>query len=141
MTEQKLKEYFENILTAEELVLDLNGSRDQTSAQTTSIYIDTIEEGEFEITKAHLLKLCNDTLNEYLLPVDLNAIAFAIITSDFFHWNKDSKDTEIIEEVLYDWDNPEIGYDLSIKNVGLWKEYLETGNYNFDEQELKNKFQ
>ena len=42
--------------------------------------------------------------------------------------------------VISDWDNENIGYDINTKNVQLWKEYLETGNYCLDKNELKQKF-
>ncbi len=40
----------------------------------------------------------------------------------------------------FDWDNPDIGFDLTIKNIEVWKEYLLTGIYKLDKAELKNKF-
>ncbi len=33
-----------------------------------------------------------------------------------------------------------IGYDINLKNIQLWKDYLENGNYNLDKNELKEKF-
>ena len=69
-----------------------------------------------------------------------NTTAFAIISSDFFTWDNEADDATIIETVIYDWDNPEIGFDITIKNVGHWKEYLQTSNYNLDKEELKAKF-
>jgi len=63
-----------------------------------------------------------------------------IISSDFFTWDNEADDASIIETVIYDWDNPEIGFDITIKNVKHWKDYLQTGNYNLDKDELKEKF-
>jgi len=132
MTEQALKDYFENKLTASQLALDLNTPGKEND-------IDKIKEkGHFEVTKAHLIKLCDDVLNEQLLPTDLGTIAFTIICSDYFVFNEQvEEDVEILEEVIYDWDNPEVGFELSLKNVVLWKEYLQTGDYKFDDRELK----
>lgn len=141
MTERKLKEYFENTLPVEQLALDLKDSQKKTSHDVTSVYVDTInEDGEFKVTKEHLIKLSNDVLSGHLLPIDLNTIAFAIIGSDFFCFDDNPGDEEIINTVIYDWDNPDIGFDLSLKNIELWKEYLQTGEYNLDGEELKKKF-
>ena len=71
--------------------------------------------------------------------IDLNTIAFSLITSEYFTWDSESKIGERIETVIYDWDNPEIGFDLTIDNIKLWKEYLLTGDYKLDEESLKRK--
>ena len=141
MTEQALLNYFQDKISADELAIDLTDSQKKTSYDTTSVYITQLEsEDEFVITKAHLLKLCNDMLNEKFRIIDINTIAFALMTSEFFTRNEDDIDASIIENVIFDWDNPEIGYALTLDNMKKWKEYLETGNYNFNKEELDNKF-
>lgn len=136
MTEQKLKEYFENKISAEELKADVKNSQTKTGFDTTNVYIKQIEEnGDFEVQKEHLLKLCNDFIFEKLDAEDLNTIAFSLIASEYFDWNGDE-----ISNVIFDLDNPTIGYDINLKNVLLWKNYLENGNYNLDKNELKEKF-
>jgi hypothetical protein len=62
MREQKLKEYLENSLTVEEFMMDLENSQHKSGYDTTSFHIEQIEEGEFEITKSHLIKICDDFL-------------------------------------------------------------------------------
>ena len=141
MTELTLLNYFLNTATVDELKEDLKGSQQKTSFDTTSVYIKPIDtDKEFNVTKDHLIKLCNDTISGKLTTTDLNTTAFAIISSDFFTWDNEADDATIIETVIYDWDNPEIGFDITIKNVGHWKEYLQTSNYNLDKEELKAKF-
>lgn len=140
MTEQNLKAYFENSLTVELLSIDLKNSNKKTGNDTSTVFIDRIQSGEFEITKENLIKLCNDTINGLLSPTDLNTIAFALICSDFFYWNNETNDGNIISNVINEWDNPEMGFDLTLKNIELWKEYLLTGQYKLDKAELKNKF-
>ena len=141
MTEQALLNYFQDKISADELAIDLTDSQKKTSFDTTSVYITQLEsKDEFIITKAHLLKLCNDVLNGKLRIIDINTIAFALMTSEFFTRNEDDIDALIIENVIFDWDNPEIGYALTLDNMKKWKEYLETGNYNFNKEELDNKF-
>lgn len=141
MTEQTLLNYFLETATVDELKEDLKGSQQKTSYDTTSLYINPLQtDKEFNVTKNHLIKLCDDVISGKLTTTDLNTIAFAIISSDFFSWDNEADEAIFIETVIYDWDNPEIGFDITIKNVVHWKEYLQTGNYNFDKEELKAKF-
>ena len=141
MTEQALLEYFQNRLTANELANDLKDSQRKTSHDATSVYVTSIANDQgFTVTREHLIRLSADTLDGKLKPQDLNTIAFAIITSDFFTLDNEGEDAEFVKTVIYDWDNPEIGFDLSLKNIELWKEFLETGEYKFDKGELKRKF-
>ncbi len=129
MTEQKLKEYFENTLTAEQLSADIKDSLKKTSPDVVTVLISSISHGEFKVTKDHLLQLCNDTLNGLLLHADLNLIAFTLISSDFFYWDDEIPEGKIIADVIFDWDNPEINFPITTENVLKWKEYILTGNY------------
>lgn len=140
MTERKLKEYFEGRLTAEELAADLKGSQKQTGYDTTSVSIESLQEGEFQITKEHLIRLCDDTVSGKLQLNDLNTIGFGLMASDFFYWDNDTEEGKLIADAIFEWDNPLIGYDITIKNVLLWKHYLMTGEYKLDKNELKQKF-
>jgi hypothetical protein len=140
MKESILKKYFDNELSVEILAEDLMNSQQKTGYDTTSVSVKTIENGEFEIEKKHLVKLCEAYLKQYITGEDLNTIGFALMFSEFFYWNTKTKSGEIISQVINDWDNEKIGYDINRKNVQLWKEYLETGNYCLDKNELKLKF-
>ncbi len=140
MTEQKLKEYFESKLTAEQFALDLKDSQQKTGYDTTAVYIDNLNEGEFEIRTEHIIKLLDDAISNKLQPIDLNTIGFALMTSDYFFWNNDTESGERIANVIFELDNPEIGFDLTSKNFLLWKEYLLTGEYRLDKNEIKQKF-
>ena len=98
----------------------MKDSQVATSSNTTSVYIVPVivdSDEEFNVTRENLIKLCDDTLNGKLTLIDLTTIAFAIISSEFFTWDYTASDAGIIEKVVYDWDNPETGYDLSLKNL------------------------
>ena len=140
MKESILKKYFKNQISAELLAEDLKDSQQKTGYDTTSVTIESLDNGEFEIEKEHLIQLCEDYLNNQISSKDLNTIGFALMFSEFFHWDNDTKSGELISQVISDWDNENIGYDINTKNVQLWKEYLETGNYCLDKNELKQKF-
>jgi len=142
MKEQKLKEYFENSISAEQFSEDLKNSQEKTSYDVTSVYVDQLksENEEFEITLPHLIKICDDILCEKLLPIDANTIASALSFSEYFIWNSETENGEIISDVIFDWDNPEIGFDLTKENFVCWKEYLVSGESSFSKEELKQKF-
>lgn len=135
MTEQNLKKYFENKITVEELKSDLKNSQTKTVFDTKSVHCKQLKDDEFEVQKEHLIKLCKDFIAQKLDVEDLNAVAFSLFASENFDWNGDEVST-----VIFDWDNPIIGYDINLKNVQLWKNYLENGIYNLDKNELKEKF-
>ncbi len=87
-----------------------------------------------DVTKVHLLRLCNETIRGHLSFENLNTLAFAIIMSEsFIHEESD----EITDSVLYDWDNPETGFPLNMENMRKWKDLLEHGVNRFDRRELK----
>ena len=134
MTEEILKNYFDLKLSVEVLADDLKFTRICENSKLTRFKIDSIEcnndDDEYIITSQHLLQLCNDTINDHLTIENLNTIAFALIASDYFHWNADSKDGEIVFNTLIDWNNPEINFPITHQNLQLWKIYLETGIYN-----------
>jgi hypothetical protein len=137
MKEQVLLDYLKNKVSVELLAADLKGSQIKTGYDTTSVNIEDIkEEGEFNITKEHLIRLCNDALNGNLSFEDLNTIAFAVFASEFFC---NDENDEIVDRVLFDWDNPEIGFSLTEDNMKKWKQLLETGVDGFDIRELKQK--
>ena len=140
MKESILKKYFEDKVSAQILGEDLKDSQQRTGYDTTSVLIESLGHGEFEIKKEHLIKLCKEYLQNQINSKDLNTIGFALMSSDFFFWDNETISGKSIDQVISDWDNENIGYDINRKNVQLWKEYLETGNYCLDKYELKEKF-
>jgi hypothetical protein len=128
MKEETLRDYFDGLISTDILYMDVEGSEVKTSPDAISINVNQIkEEGEYIITRDHLLKLCNDALIGNLKTNHLTTISFALIASDYFHWDTDID--EVIAEVIFDWDNPEINFPITIDNLKLWKRYLETGEY------------
>ncbi len=140
MKELTLKEYFLGNVSIDVLSQDVKDSQEKTGFETSAVYIDQINEtGEFIISIDHLVLLCDAAINGDLTMTDLNTIAFSLVTSEFFTWDTESTIGKRIETVIYNWDNPDIGFDLSIDNVKLWKDYLLTGNYGLDFELLKSK--
>jgi len=140
MREQILKDYFLNKATVDVLAADLKDSQNKKGFDTTTVTIEQIgESGEFEILIDYLIRLCDAAINDKLTMTDLNTIAFALIASEHFTWDSNSRDGKRVETVIFDWDNPEIGFDLTTDNVILWKDYLLTGIYKFNNDLLKRK--
>lgn len=135
MKEKTLKYYLDNKVTVDILAADVKDSQKKTSYDVISIYVDQInEDGEYEITRNHLVKLLDDTIAGRLTATDLNTISFALIGSEYFTWDKED---EILDDTIFDLDNPNIGFPLTIENLGRWRTYLQTGEYTFDKKELK----
>jgi hypothetical protein len=70
---------------------------------------------------------------------DLNSVAFALNFSDYFTWDGETEEGERITTATFAWDNPEIDYPLTIENIQLWRQYLSTGEDNFNPEELKRR--
>ncbi len=127
MTEKNLKEYFEGTASANTLVDDLIGTVETKRGTSHYKIIDYKNDKEFIVTSKHLIKLCNDVLNEKINITDLTTIAFALESSDYFSWNTDTKDGSRVGEVIFNWSSPEIGTPLSKMYVMHCAYYLETG--------------
>jgi hypothetical protein len=135
MKEKTLKDYLDNKVTVNILAADVMGSQKKTSYDVVSVYVEKFNDtGEYEITRNHLIKLLDDTIAGRLTTTDLNTISFALIGSDYFTW--DERDV-ILVDTIYELDNPDIGFPLTVENLGRWKTYLQTGEYTFDKKELK----
>ena len=128
MKEIVLKQYFEDQVSVDDLAKDLKGTQRKNGFNTTGYFIESIDNGEeFLVQRKHLLKICNAAINGDLELTDIKTIGFAITGSDYFSWDFDSEDDEIICNVLNDWAVPEINFEINIENLKLWKEYIETG--------------
>jgi len=130
MREEILKQYFDGATTSEALDKDVEGSETKTGHDVSAIQIDQFNSiDQFEVRSKNLLKLCNDTITGILKFKHLTTIGCALEFSDYFTWNSDTADGRIVGTVIFDWANPDINFPLTIQNMMLWKEYLETGIY------------
>ena len=136
MTEAALRDYFEGSISASDLSRDVQGSQVRTSHDVISVRVAQISEGKFNVSKIHLQKLCDDVIANRLSTEDLNTIGFALMTSEYFTLNDGTSDGEVIADTVFQWDNPEIGYELTIENVKRWKARLESGVDLFDPREM-----
>jgi hypothetical protein len=141
MKETSLRSYFDDEIEIGTLAVDLSNSQEKTGFDTTEVHVDQIDaDGKYELTRQHLLRLCDSCIDGSLTPEDLNTVAFALMISEYFTWeNADPADYAIIERTLFDWDNPDISHPLTLDNFKRWREFLLTGEYNLGDNELKRK--
>lgn len=116
MTEPKIRDYLTGEITVLELVKD---DRKDNKIRAYYKMVEAIEDGEFRITRDHLLKLSNDVLNNSLELSILESFSFVLIGSEYFEWEGD-----VISTVIFEWNNPTINYPLTIKNVREWRKFL-----------------
>ncbi|MDF2430930.1 MAG: hypothetical protein JWP44_561 [Mucilaginibacter sp.] len=127
MHEEVLRDYFDNKIPTDVLYMDVDSSEIKTSNDVITINVNQIVNGsEYRIDRNHLIKLCNDAIIGSIKSSHLTTIAYALICSEFFTWNED----DIIATVIFDWDNPEISFPLTINNLEKWRSYLISGKYN-----------
>ncbi|WP_192820974.1 hypothetical protein [Rufibacter sp. LB8] len=137
MKETVLRDYLENRVPVETLAENVKNTQKRATYDTTSVQVEQIKDGTtYQVRKEHLLRLCNEVLNGNLTLEDINSIALALVFSEYFIWDTNTEEGEIIETIIYDWDSPEINFPLTPSNMQLWKHYLETGKYKL---RIKNK--
>lgn len=88
-----------------------------------------LKDEEFNVTLDHLLKLCEHTINGKIDIGLLENLSNQIIFSDYFCWDNETADGEIVSETLFDWGNPAINFPINDLNLRLWRDYLKTGDY------------
>ena len=86
---------------------------------------------DLEISRDHLIRLCETFLKGDINSDQLEAIAFFLIGSDHFVWNSDLNEGELVAEILFDWSAPEINYVLTEENVSRYLAGLQQGLYPF----------
>ncbi|HRD39510.1 MAG TPA: hypothetical protein PLC65_12825 [Bacteroidia bacterium] len=129
MTEKILKDYFEGTVTAEALSIDLVGTTETKGTIRTHNIEDFKSDSEFVVTTQHIIKLCDDVINQKIKLDDLRAIAFALEFSDYFTWDKDTKDGNLVGDVIFNWSSPEINTPTTMDYVKYCAYYLTTGEH------------
>jgi hypothetical protein len=74
---------------------------------------------EFNLTREHLIALCDATIATELDTEALIAIAFALLATDRFAWEDD-----VMSEVLYDWSCPEVNFPIVPGTLEMHKRWL-----------------
>jgi hypothetical protein len=135
MTESNLEKYFENKINSEILSAVLNGFIERFIHDIPQeIITEGDYEKEFTIEPKHINKILNDTLKGNLSFENLKTIASGLMFSEYFNWNSETEIGNRIATIIVELDNTEINFPISIKNLKLWKEYLENGIQKLNEK-------
>jgi hypothetical protein len=127
MHESILRDFFLGKADAKALSKDIEGSLAIMSPPGAP-YSKTSDgivkmDSEVDLSRTHLLILCDAFLSGRLSAIDLEYIAFALIASEKFNWDADQDDT--LAAILHDWAAPEINYPLNVENVQRCRRWLE----------------
>lgn len=90
------------------------------------------KDGDFIVTRSHLLKLCDLAIRKEITAELLDVISNNLMMSDYFSWDSDSPDGEIVSRTIFEWGNSSINYEINELNLRLWREYLQTGDHRLD---------
>jgi hypothetical protein len=86
----------------------------------------------FEVRPRHLIRVCDAVLDGEVEAKYLAAIGFCIVASDYFRYDTDAPEGELVGETVRDWSEPRVSYPLTIENVRKFRERLVTGRIPFE---------
>jgi len=135
MHESILRDFFLGTADIAAPRADLQGAVTQASHDVSSQNILTMAT-DFDVTAAHLVRLCDAVLAGELPAADLSVIAFCLVASDSFQWDTDTPEGNLIGETLFDWDSPEINYPLDYQTVAKFRHRLITGEDTFTRADI-----
>ena len=75
-----------------------------------------------KISRNDLIKKCDEFLNGKINAESFEIYASKIITEENTEWEND----DVIEDIINQWDSPELNFSITIKNIELWKHQLKT---------------
>lgn len=129
MIEQVLRDYLNGIISAKTLSKDLADTSSNSGDVSRYKIVDIEVADKFIVTTKHLIKICFDVINHKLNLMDLEVIAFALKSSDYFTWDTNTKDGKKVEDAISNWSTQEINKPLTMKYVKYCSFYLETGEH------------
>ncbi len=74
-----------------------------------------------KVTRNDLIKICDDFLSEKISIVDVINFAANIVFDDE---DKYECEDEVVHEIIFQWDNETINYDINKMNMNLWKNWF-----------------
>ena len=88
---------------------------------------------ETKISRSDLIAKCDQYLNREIQEKDFEDYACNLITEEHFDW-----DDDVISDIIYQWDSPELNFPINKKNIQLYKHLLETDEDLLKEYNLWN---
>jgi hypothetical protein len=120
MNESTVAAFLTGDIDAERLASEVRHSERNVDPITTTVTVSEME-GEFAITRAMGLQLCEAVSNGELQGEVIRTVAFLIISSDHLTWGDD----ELLGEIIWDWSCPEVNYPLTPENMARCRKWLE----------------
>jgi hypothetical protein len=74
------------------------------------------------VTRQHLVDLCDEFLESKIDKIFIQDFAWETITSDDFGLIED----EVISDIIFEWDNEGVNFEINKINIQLWKNRLLT---------------
>jgi hypothetical protein len=118
MREESIAAFLTGKMEAAALNLEALESIARYDAIRTAVAIIDLDRS-FAVSRDHIIRLCDAAIGGTLSEAALNAVAFALLSTDHFEWEDD-----IIAEVLNDWSAPEVNYPLTASNLSMDKGWL-----------------
>jgi hypothetical protein len=135
MDARVLRDFFLGTASAQELARDTEYAFVRAGAHSSQL--DMTDLGErFEVTAAHLARLCEAVASGDLPPNRLAAIGFAMMKSERFVWDAEQTEGARIAAALNDWATPEVNYALTPATAAKFGHRLLTGEDTFTLDDL-----
>lgn len=138
MRELILRDFFLGRVDAGALSRDLDASIVDRGPNEAGVLIEDLEGGEHKVVVADLLKVCDAAVAGHLAPWKLEAVGFCLVASDYFQYDRDEPEGEVITTVIHLWASPQVNYPLTVKNVSRARHLLLTGENTFTEADLED---
>ncbi len=109
--ESTLRDYFLGLTNGECLDAQTRAAVKVRSRIRKDVHVRDMAE-EFLVTRAMILRLCQDAINAHITADSLEDIAFVLLASDSFHFEEES-----VAEVVHDWSQPRVKCALTSENL------------------------
>ncbi len=76
-----------------------------------------------KISRNDLIKKCDEFLDGKINTESFEVYASKLIVEEYTEWENDD---EVIVDIIYQWDTPEIHFPITETNIKLWKHQLKT---------------
>jgi hypothetical protein len=120
--EATVRDFFSGTVPPDQLAAEARDAVEPLGATARRIHIEDLPAGEeVTITREMMVRLCDAVLAGSISAAALETIAFAIVASDHFRWEEDDG---VVGRVLLDWASPEINWELTPGNLGMFREWL-----------------
>lgn len=122
MKEATLRDFFRGTASAGTLAAEVREAIEPLGGSGRRVRIQDLPAGEsLTVTSLMLVRLCDAVLAGELPAPALEIVSFAVMVSDHLRWDQDD---ELVLRVLSDWASPDITFELTPGNVGMFREWL-----------------